>query len=391
MASSLCSRSAVDLVNGRTVRVELPDQFVVGGGRRLDREALLRWLGIGVQDVSETIPVQMAHGPEALPDRPRPDNDVDVAPEEDLPVIAVDNRVALVDEPPPDSSGCLTSIVMRWIAVGVAAGVAIVILILMLMSGSDGSTEPEATGTAQVEETAAAVLQPATQGLLDARTAEVEQMFTIAGNAAGDTTMTAVGIVDFESGDAQSTVEAEGTSLQTYVSETMYAFDAGSGWVEAAPGELNENEDVLRLGLGAFGIGEALNPLAIAYLADAAEEVEEVADDVFEAVAVLPVEGAGAMPVDNWSRAVVGRPQEELSGFGIRLTVRPSVDNKMTITAIVELDDAIPLLGDDPEAESLRGITLTNRSEFTEVGMPVDLSARDADRQELQAFLRQFF
>ena len=101
--------------------------------------------------------------------------------------------------------------------------------------------------------------------------------------------------------------------------------------------------------------------------------------------------GAGAMPVDNWSRAVVGRPQEELSGFGIRLTVRPGVDNKTTITAIVELDDAIPLLGDDPEAESLRGITLTNRSEFTEVGMPVDLSARDADRQELQAFLRQFF
>ena len=215
---------AVDLVNGRTVRVELPDQFVVEGGRRLDREALLRWLGIGVQDVSETIPVQMAHGPEALPDRPRPDNDVDVAPEEDLPVIAVDNRVAIVDEPPPDSSGCLTSIVMRWIAVGVAAGVAIVILILMLMSGSDGSTgstEPEATGTAQVEETAAAVLQRATQGLLDARTAEVEQMFTIAGNAAGDTTVTAGGVVDFESGDAQSTVEAEGTSLQTYVSETM--------------------------------------------------------------------------------------------------------------------------------------------------------------------------
>ena len=98
--------------------------------------------------------------------------------------------------------------------------------------------------------------------------------------------------------------------------------------------------------------------------------------------------GAGATHVDNWSRAILGRGQADLSGIGVRLRITPRVQSGTEITLTLELEDAIPLLGDDPEAETLRGITLTNRSVFTELGSPVTLDAREAQRQDLEVLLQ---
>ncbi len=336
--------------------------------------------------------------PEALPDAAADQPAADTS-DDDLPLIPIDNRVAIEAEPEPSLSGCVGFLVTRWVLVGGLGVIVVVALLLLFLSRSDDSSDPVSAGDptveaadpaepAEPEESAADVLRRATDELLDARAAEVEQSFSVAVNGTVETDVAATGTIDFDRGDAQSTVEVEGTSIATYLDEMVYAFDPGTGWVEADPGELNENEDAVRLGLGAYGIGEAVNPIAVAHLAAAAEQVEEVEDGVLEGEATLPVTGPGAMHVDNWSHAVIGRGQEELAGLGVRLRFEPRVQSGTQITLDLALDDVIPFLGDDPEAGSLRGIALTIRTLFTPVTQRPDLSARSADREDLLVFIR---
>jgi hypothetical protein len=260
--------------------------------------------------------------------------------------------------------------------------------------GGDTDTEGAVPPAGQEEESAEDLLRRATEALIEAGQSAVYDQELLIDNPAGVTTVTAEGEVDLAAGDAQAIVEAEGSSLDTYLSDMVYRFDNGAGWVEAAPGELATDEEVTELGLGNLGIGEPMSPVASAYLAHAAEDVVELDAGEYQGTAVLPVTGAGEVHVDNWARSVYGRPQDELAGLGVELELRPVISDDefitIEITTKVVFDDAIPFLVDDPEAEQLEGITLTNRTDYTLQAEPVMLPARDVQAQSLPSFLDQY-
>lgn len=326
----------------------------------------------------------------AGPDTPEVDGAEATTPE------AFDAAVATHDE--QSAWGCLSWLAGWWGIAAVVGALLLGALAYVAFDGSDGGGDTDTEGAVppagQEEESAEDLLRRATEALIEAGQSAVYDQELLIDNPAGVTTVTAEGEVDLAAGDAQAIVEAEGSSLDTYLSDMVYRFDNGAGWVEAAPGELATDEEVTELGLGNLGIGEPMSPVASAYLAHAAEDVVELYAGEYQGTAVLPVTGAGEVHVDNWARSVYGRPQDELAGLGVELELRPVISDDefitIEITTKVVFDDAIPFLVDDPEAEQLEGITLTNRTDYTLQAEPVVLPARDVQAQSLSSFLDQY-
>ena len=327
--------------------------------------------------------------PEELPSRADP---TEGEADENTIDVEFDNTIAIVDDSAADREalrwGCLGQIARHW---GLALAGLVVLVIVSFVAfqvlGGDGGETEDATDVG-AEATPEELLERATQELLDGRSAEVEQTFTVS-NAQGETPVSSVGAVDFASGESRLEVDVTAVAppaddrslLEVVITPDSYSFRlrlpepqppdlpaSVQDWVQAAPGEINDTPEVGQAGLGYVGIGEALDPAAIVRLVQSLTDVTAVdrgSQTSIEGTATLPVTGEGSESLDNLTNAMFGHPQSDLRGVRLQTEVVLGDGETIQIKVVADLEEAIPVLQEDPDVENLRGITLTNVLELT--------------------------
>ena len=150
------------------------------------------------------------------------------------------------------------------------------------------------------------------------------------------------------------------------------------------PGELNDNQEAEAAGLNSFGIGEAMDPVGVVSLLEAAEDIEQTGEGQFTASVTLPVDGADAM-----IESVYGRPQDELEGLTIPIDVDIDDDGAIRVVVVYDFDAAMSFLDDDPQASALAGIKLRNRTRYLRPGADPAILGPDSAARDLATLLDQ--